>query len=340
MAFKPYNPHPSPEEQAASEAARRKVYDRSAFGEDVAAGKTSLDKATFHLLTPPVSDFPGHHMKARDKDGIVELLLKGDRGLDKDIHSDTWHAVATLLADQGPEHTNRAGLLVEASGRHGRIVGPNWKPGDASFRGVRAFAIEQAVVHLGDGRTIQVGRPMEPIAPRAAESRTVDTAAVSSPSPSPSTGADLAAQDARVFKGKPLRTIDLRLEHGAFQPDAQGDWTIGAANARGPVGLRLPADRAEAWQTAQAPTLQAFQEAQAAAKAANGGGLSIKATGAFTRHTVDNGGVAKEQWEFVATRFTFAHAGVTHQVGRDIVAPVAEQAPPAKPKAQERGQAR
>jgi hypothetical protein len=344
MAFKIRNPNPTAEEIAAEESSSRRSFDGMAFGFDAAKGEVPLDKATFQLLATPLAEPGSTRMLAKDKDGMLELMLKGDRSLGSDVHKDDWFALATLLAHQGDEPRLRPGVTVEAQGRFGRNVGQNWKPGENSFRGGRAFAIESAVIDLGNGQRMQIGRPLEHSLVQAQAQTTAPVAGADVPSnPAQPVVGDRAAQaadDARVFKGKPIRTVELRLEHSAFSADAHGDWTIGAANERGPVGLRLPADRAAAWKTEQAPAFQAFQEAQAAMKSnPDARGLRVQAQGAFMRHTIESAGVAKERWEFVATSFAFQHAGKTHEVGRPVVAEAAK-APPSNTKKNTRGQER
>lgn len=87
------------------------MFDRSAFGADVANGQKPLEKATFHLLA--VVEDRGTRMLAKDKDGMLELMLKGDRSLGSDVYKEDWFALSTKLAYQGDEPRLRRGVTVE-----------------------------------------------------------------------------------------------------------------------------------------------------------------------------------------------------------------------------------
>lgn len=251
MAFKPMNlDRPREERLAELRQSSEVMFDRSAFGEDVAKGDRPLDQATFQVLATPVAELTSVRFLGKDKDGYVELTLRGDRSPGAEAYGGDWFALSSKLAQQpGEEPRDRPGLTMTATGRFGRMVGTQWHPGEEGFRGGRAFAIAQASIDMGDGTRMEIGRPL------AVESRPLAKRAEAAPvgvAPSAPAAEDHAAIDARVFKGKPVREVSLRLERGAFQADASGDWTIGAANERGPMGMRLPADRAQAFQREQA----------------------------------------------------------------------------------------
>jgi hypothetical protein len=329
MAFKPYD---SNETQEHKDASQREMFDRSAFGHPVGKGEAPLTRASFQILASPLPEIGINRMLARDGEGMFEVILRGDRKPEPHEHSSYWRSVSNALAQQGEDPRDRAGLAVEATGMFGRMEGPNWKPGKEVFHGRRGFAIAEATIDLGNGQRMTVGRPLEK--PAVGKDLAVPAAA-------PSSIEKEAAIDMHVFKGKPIRSVSLRVERGAFQSDASGDWTIGGANERGPIGLRLPADRVQAWQRDQAPAYIAFQAAQEGMKAqGDSRGLKIEAQGAFFRHTVESGGVARERWEFVATSFTFQHAGKAHEVGRAVALPEWDKTPVAPPKKSTRGQER
>lgn len=340
MAFKTQDPNQTPEERAAEfQFSQDQAFDRSAFGADVSKGERPLDVATFQVLASPMAELSSVRFLGKDQEGYVELTLRGNRSPGHEVHGDAWFALATKLAEQpGHEPRDRPGLTMTATGRFGRMVGNQWNPGDEGFRGGRAFAIASASIDMGDGTRMEIGRPLaiEARGPaKQAETAPVEVA------PAAPAAEDHAAIDARVFKGKPVREVSLRLERGAFQADVSGDWTIGAANERGPMGMRLPADRAQAFQREQAPAFAAFQAAQEGMKVqSDSRGLKIQAQGAFFRHTVESGGVAREQWEFVATGFSFQHGGATHQVGRPVAVQEATKQAPISSKKQQRGEER
>lgn len=341
MAFKKRDPNETPEQRAASnQAALRMMHDREAFGSACASGADALDAVSMKLVDVRGFDMHQTTFLVRDKDGLFEAVLRGDRKLPSDsLWGPEWSKAGAALRAQHEDPRERAGLDLDAVGRFGRFIGNNWSAEEQGFRGRRGFAVSEASVHLPDGRRIEVGRPMA-----YTEALTEKTQHTLHPGPvaiagqeGPHAGGSIgpvgavaspvadSARDVETFKGKPMRAATFNATGEPPLVDIHGSLCIPVSNEKGRVTLVVPSDRADAWRGAEGGSLDAFQEALRAA-AQGGRPLPVSATGAFVKETSEVGDIPRAHWQFRAATLSFETSGQVHQVGWPVAQAVSTQA--------------
>lgn len=307
MAFKPSPKTPEEIAQAAIEtqASLRRMHDRTAFGaEDPRAHQV-------HIVAAPVVEPLGTktHIKARDEQGIVMLVLGGDRSPDTVFEPRTEALMRAMNREEISFSRLKEGVPSNVQGVEAKTGFDGQRDPKGQFRTIFVETMDFTV----DGQTYSYGRPREP--ERVLPSAEVILLHAAKPAvvaeQQGQTPAQAAAEDTAIFGTRRQRPLDFVLT-GEGKPEPDGGMRFAGHNARGPVDVVLPGSRGES-----ARSNTALQEGLAR-------GISVQAEGIFVSRQVPE--KSERAWDFVASTVAFEAQGQSHTLGRPVAQAVAEVA--------------
>lgn len=339
MAFKRSPQTPEERQQAVVESAAslRRMHDRETF-----RGSDST-LSTPQIIGAPVVEPMGHEtrMLARDAQGLVTLVLLGDRSPSSVFEPPVEALSRHLWAEQGVAPEERVGVASRVRGVAAQVGWNGKRADDGKFR---AIFVETMDVQVGE-QVYSLGRHREQEL-TAAPSNMVDLSSRRAPvletpgqppAPSAVSARDAglqAAEDMVVFGGRKTRSIRLDIA-GPGEDTDNGGVRFLATNERGPVHIVLPGSRGEQWRSD--PAGRALDSAIASGKG------RVEAEGMFvSRAAPGPDGKPSRVWDFVASEIAFDAAGTPARLGRPITgaAPRAQEPVESKKPRVAQGEAR
>lgn len=321
MAFK--RMPTTPEERAARDAEmldfRRRRQDHESFqGETPAPYKVQI-------VDHPVVEPHGllTHFKARDEQGIVTLLLKGDRSAEGLFEDRVVALNRALNAQPRDVDLVREGVASDVVGVPAMVGWDGKRDPKGPFRAI----FVETMAYTLDGVTHTYGRPVMPALEAPTPTKAANVVDLSSAPVAPArqnegSGGEVVAmvsnesvEDRVVFGGRKLRPMTFDLE-GAGVRDANGALVFQeASNARGKVTVVVPQGRADAF--AQSPASAALDAA-----VARGETVALHAQGVFQSSGAASGGASAQHWSFKVAQAAFEVDGQAYTLGRSVVADV------------------